>query len=106
MKQFLKILSVIFLIQLPNWYFILGRESGGIDDFGNESWIIVSDCFSTIFSFPIYFFISDKIDNNGLAFVIYLVDLVLVSLILHLILMGISRLKQRPNNDTANKSSL
>jgi len=93
MRQFLIILIVIFLIQLPNVYFILGRDNGGIDDFGNENWIIVSDLVSTIFSFPIYFFVRDKIDSYGLAFFIYMVDLVLISMIIHLTVNGVKKLR-------------
>ena len=94
MKQFLIILLIIFLIQLPNWYFILGRDSGGIDDFGNENWIIVSDWASTVFSFPIYFFLRDKINSYGLAFMIYIVDLILISVTIHLVILGIRKLKR------------
>lgn len=94
MKQFLIILFIVFLIQLPNLYFILGRDSGGIDDFGNEHWIIVSDWASTVFSFPIYFFFSDKINSYGLAFMIYIIDLILISVTIHLIIAGLRKLKQ------------
>jgi hypothetical protein len=92
MKQFLIIILVIFLIQLPNWYFILGRETGRIYDFGNENWIVVSDAMSTVFSFPIYFFISDRVDNLVLAFMIYLLDLGLMSVVIHFVLNGVKKL--------------
>jgi hypothetical protein len=95
MKQFVIILVIVFLIQLPGWYLILGRESGGIDDFGNEGWIAIYDVGATIFSFPIYYFIGHKIDGYGLKFLIYIVDLVLLSLVFHLIIYGIKELKRK-----------
>lgn len=52
MKQFFIILTIIILIQLPGWYLILGRDTGGIDDLGNEGWIALYDIGATIFSFP------------------------------------------------------
>jgi hypothetical protein len=98
MRQFLIILTLIFLIQLPNWYFILGRDGGAINDFGNENWIVVSDWMSTVFSFPIYFFVRDSIDNYFLAFVIYIVDLILIALAIHLIIEGIKKITHRRLN--------
>ena len=95
MRQFFIILLVILLIQLPNLYFILGRDSGGIDDFGNENSIIVSDLVSIIFSFPIYFFVHDKIDNYALGFMIYIVDLILISVIIHLTMNELRKLMRR-----------
>ena len=86
MKQFFIILSIVFLIQLPNWFFLLGQDSGQINDFGNENWIIISDLMNLIFSFPIYFFVKDYVSSNLLAFLIYLVDLMLISLLVHLVI--------------------
>lgn len=88
------IFSILFLIQLPNGYFVLMRDVGAINDFGNENWIILSDWMLTIFSFPIYFFVIDKVESYGLAFLIYIIDLILISAIIHLIINGISRLRQ------------
>ena len=71
MKQYLIILSIILTIQIPGWYFIRGRESGGIDDFGNEGWIMIYDWGATFFSFPFYYFLKDTIDNYGIALIIF-----------------------------------
>lgn len=92
MKQFFVIVCIVLLIQLPNWYFILGRESGGIDDFGNENWIAVSDTMSLVFSFPIYFFMKNQIKSNGLALIIYLIDLLLIAVIVHFMIVAIKRI--------------
>lgn len=93
MKQFFIILLIIFLIQIPNWFLLLGRDSGQINDFGNENWIDISDLMNLIFSFPIYFFIKDYIENYQFAFIIYLIDLVLISVIIHLVINSIRKLK-------------
>jgi large-conductance mechanosensitive channel len=70
------------------------RDVGAINDFGNENWIILSDWMLTIFSFPIYFFVSDKVDSYGIAFLIYIIDLIIISTIIYLTINGISRLRQ------------
>jgi hypothetical protein len=92
MKQYFVILCIVFLIQLPNWYFLLGRESGGIDDFENENWIAISDLMNLIFSFPIYFFVKDQIRNYELALIIYFLDLALIAAIIYFLILSIKRL--------------
>jgi hypothetical protein len=91
MTRFSIILLIVFLIQLPNWYFILGRDAGGIDDSGNERWIEISDWMVRIFSFPIFYFVRDHVKSYRLAFLIYFVDLILIALIIHLVVGGVKR---------------
>src|SRR5688572_25545119 len=95
MKRFLIIFALILLVQVPGWYLILGRDSGAIDDFGNEKWIMIYDWGATLFSFPLYFFLQDRIESFGLAFVIYLLDLFIISLTIHYMVHGLVFLRKR-----------
>ena len=93
MKQFFLVVCIVFLIQLPNWYFILGRDGGGINDIGNENWIAISDTMNFVFSFPIHFFIKSQITSSELALIIYFIDLLLIAGIIHYIVVLIKRVK-------------
>ena len=80
MKNFLIIFSIVLIVQIPGWILILARDSGQINDLGNEAWIKTYEVIATIFSFPLYYFIKDFIDSYLLAYFIYLTDLVIISL--------------------------
>ena len=101
MKQFVIILLIILVVQIPGWILILGREGGQINDFGNEGIIMIYDWAATFFSFPIYYFISGRLNNPGLALVVYWLDLFLISLIIHLLISGIKiYLRQRTETNS------
>jgi hypothetical protein len=91
MKQFLIIFLIVIIIQIPGWILALGRDSGQIADFGNERLIMVYDWGATFFSLPFYYLFRDSIKTDGLAFAIYCVDLVIISILIHLMITGIKK---------------
>ena len=94
MKQFRIILSLVLILQLPGCIVVLADDAGQIEHSGNEKMINASEFATALFSFPLHYVLRDNLGSNGLALVVYSLNLILLSLMIHVVVKGFISVRQ------------